>query len=118
MRNLGTKNTYMILNINTGAIQDIKINPPLKEPQIAVFNESQVILLSKGNKVSSYNLASDKNTYFCDDISGEGVRLQIHNLNLIIMSDKEMRVYNPDKLKLLQNFGSPTDLSARYTALG
>jgi hypothetical protein len=61
---IGTRNTYLIMNANTGAMQDIKVSPPFKEPQLALFNENQVILLGKGNKISSYNSMSDKNTYF------------------------------------------------------
>jgi hypothetical protein len=49
---------------------------------------------------------------------GENFRIMAHNLNLVIMTDRELRVYNPDKMKLLQNFGRIVDQSARYTAIG
>lgn len=49
---------------------------------------------------------------------GENFKIQAHNLNLIIMSDRELRVYNPDKNKMLQDFGKIADPNGRYTAVG
>jgi hypothetical protein len=48
---IGTKNSYLIMNTRTGSTLDIKISAPTKEPQIGVINDTQVILLGKGNKV-------------------------------------------------------------------
>lgn len=115
---IGTRNSYIIMNTMTGATQDIKITPPLKDPQIGVIIDSHVILLGKGNKICSYTTGNNKTTWFCDDMAGENFRIQVHNLNLILMSDRELRVYNPDKNRLLQDFGRISDPNARYTAVG
>lgn len=106
------------MNVNTGATQDLKIAPPLKDPQIGILSDTQIVLVGKGNKICTYNSISDKTMWFCDDMTGDGFRIQVHNLNLILMSDRELRVYNPEKNKLLQDFGKIVDPSARYTAIG
>jgi len=115
---VGTRNSYLIMNTKTGATQDLKIACPLKDPQISVVKDNQVVFVGKGDKVCSYNTESDTTTWFCDDMTGENYRLQSHNVNLIIMSDRELRVYNPDKNKMLQNFGKIIEPSGRYTAIG
>jgi hypothetical protein len=114
---IGTRNSYILMNINTGSTQDLKIVCPLKEPQISVIKDSQIILLGKGNKVWSYNLASEKISWFLTEMGGDNFKIQAHNLNLIIMSDRELRVYSPEKNKMLQDFGTLVD-PARYTAVG
>lgn len=115
---IGTRNSYLLMNTRTGAIQDIKIAPPLKEPQIGIINEAEVILLGKGNKVCNFNAASGKTSWFCDDMNGDSFKIQVHNLNLVLLSDKELRVYNPSKNKILQDFGRITDPNGKYTAVG
>ena len=115
---IGTKSTYYIMNTNTGAMIDLKLTPPLKEPQIAVINDKQVILMCKGNKACFYNNLNEKTSYLCDDMTGDGFKIIVHNMNIIIMSDRELRIYNFEKNKLLQDFGKIVDLNARYTAIG
>ena len=51
-------------------------------------------------------------------MTGEGFKIVVHNMNIIIMSDREIKIYNFEKNKLLQDFGKITDISARYTAIG
>ena len=48
---IGTRSSYFIMNTNTGAIVDVKLSPPLKDPQIGVINDKQVVLMGKGNKI-------------------------------------------------------------------
>jgi hypothetical protein len=114
----GTKNAYMIMDSTNGVMQKIKVTPPLKDPHIAIVSDVQVILLGKGNKICSYHSQSEKASFFCDDMLGDTFRIIMHNLNLVIMSERELRVYNPDKNKLMQNFGKIVDPNGKYTAIG
>jgi len=115
---VGTKNSYYMIDSKTGVTQDIKITCPPKDPQLGVISDQQVILLAKGNKVCSYNKANDLISWVCDDLVGDNIRIQAHNMNLVVISDREMRVYNPEKNVILQDFGKITDPSGRYTAIG
>lgn len=42
---IGTRNSYFIISSKSGGMKDIKVSPPFKEPQIAIFREDKVFLL-------------------------------------------------------------------------
>ena len=115
---VGTKSSYLIIDAKSGTTMDIKITCPTKEPQLSVVSNSLVSLLEKGGKVWGYNKNIDKITRICEDLVGENIRLQAHNLNLVVMSDRELRVYSPEKNIILQDFGKIMDSGAKYTAIG
>ena len=49
---------------------------------------------------------------------GENFQIEVHHLNIVVMSDRELRVYNPEKNKILQDFGKISDPNGRYTGIG
>ena len=76
-------------------------------------------LIAKNNKLRLYNVNSDYSEEIeCPGLTGEWVKIVSHVLQIVMLSEKEISVYDPLLKKNLQIFTDLPEFEGRFTAIG